>query len=165
MNYSKKQALEIIKALYESDSYCDCPCGCGDEIRLRDAELFYLDDFNEKGREAYEELLRDLKQQRIDLKVRERKMKERPQLTAKAVNIGFILERIAPAFDQFPFERNDCRSLFDPIDYVIFEGMKKKGEVSRIIFTDIKTGAAKLNGHQKQIKSLIEDKKIEFKLY
>jgi predicted Holliday junction resolvase-like endonuclease len=63
----------------------------------------------------------------IDLKERELNMTKRPQLTAKAVNIGFILERIAPAFDHFPFEHNDCRSLFDPIDYVIFEGLNKSG--------------------------------------
>lgn len=92
-------------------------------------------------------------------------MKARPKLTARAVNIGFILERIAPAFTHFPFEHNDCRSLFDPIDYVIFEGLNKKGVVNKIIFTDIKTGAARLNPHQKEIKSLIQNKKVEFKTY
>lgn len=36
------------------------------------------------------------------------------------------------------FDKNDCRSLFDQIDYVIFEGVNKTGNVQRIIFTDIK---------------------------
>ena len=60
---------------------------------------------------------------------------------------------------------NDCRSLFDPIDYIIFEGLHKKGVVSKIIFTDIKTGAARLKNNQKEIKLAIENKKIEFKTY
>lgn len=161
----QKEANEIIETLSEGNFYCECPCGCGEEIKLKDADLFYLNNFSESGKEAQKALLEDLKQQRAELKAREVNMTKRPQTTAKAVNIGFILERIAPAFDNFPFEHNDCRSLFDPIDYVIFEGLNKKGEVTKIIFTDIKTGAARLNNHQKEIKSLIQNKKVEFKLY
>ena len=160
-----KEAKEIISTLASGNFYCECPCGCGEEIQLKDADLFYLDQFSATGKEAQKAMLEDLKQQRVDLKERELNMTKRPQTTAKAVNIGFILERIAPAFDHFPFEHNDCRSLFDPIDYVIFEGLHKKGVVSKIIFTDIKTGAAKLKNNQKEIKNLIESKKVDFKIY
>lgn len=158
-------AKEIIDLLSKSNFYSECPCGCGEEIKLKDADLFYLDDFTKKGESAYKSLITDLKEQRKDLADREKNMKARPQVTAKAVNIGFILERIAPAFSHFPFEHNDCRSLFDPIDYIIFEGLKKGGSVNKIIFTDIKTGNARLNTHQKEIKSLITNKKVDFKLY
>jgi predicted Holliday junction resolvase-like endonuclease len=160
-----KAAAEIIESVSSGNFYCACPCGCGEEIRLKDADLFYLDDFSESGKEARQELLDDLKQQRADLKEREKNMAQRPRLTAKAVNVGFILERIAPAFDHFPFAHNDCRSLFDPIDYVIFEGLNKTGTVNRIIFTDIKTGAARLKNTQKEIKNLIEQKKLKFQTY
>lgn len=162
---SSKEAREIIDTLNSGNFFCVCPCGCGEEIRLKDADLFYLDNFSKRGKEARQALLDDLKQQRIDLKERELNMTKRPQLTAKAVNIGFILERIAPAFDSFPFEHNDCRSLFDPIDYVIFEGLNKKGIVDKIIFTDIKTGAARLKNNQKEIKQIILDKRVTFKTY
>ena len=160
-----KEAKEIINTLASGNFYCECPCGCGEEIQLKDADLFYLDQFSATGKEAQKAMLEDLKQQRVDLKERELNMTKRPQTTAKAVNIGFILERIAPAFDHFPFEHKDCRSLFDPIDYVIFEGLHKKGVVSKIIFTDIKTGAARLKNNQKEIKTLIESKKVDFKIY
>ena len=63
------------------------------------------------------------------------------------------------------FEPGDCRSLFDPIDYVIFEGLSKKRKVERIIFTDIKTGSARLKTNQKEIKELVEKKKVNFDLY
>jgi predicted Holliday junction resolvase-like endonuclease len=162
---NQKEAKEIINTLTGGNFYCECPCGCGEEIKLKDADLFYLDNFSTSGKEAQMKLLEDLKRQRAELKEREKNMTKRPLLTTKAVNIGFILERIAPAFDHFPFDHNDCRSLFDPIDYVIFEGLKKNGVVSKIIFTDIKTGAAKLNMNQKVIKSLIENKKVNFKNY
>lgn len=160
-----KEAKEIINTLETGNFYCECPCGCGEEIKLKDADLFYLDHFSPKGKEARQALLDDLKQQRIDMKERELNMTRRPQLTAKAVNVGFILERIAPTFDCFPFVHNDCRSLFDPIDYIIFEGLSTKGVVDKIIFTDIKTGAARLKNNQKEIKNLIQQKKIDFKTY
>ncbi len=159
------EAKEVIAAICKSGFYCECPCGCGEEIRLQDADLFYLDDFNERGKEAYQNMLDDLKQQRLDLKERAKNMKARPKLTAKAVNIGFILERLAPAFGHFPFVHNDCRSLFDPIDYVIFEGLNNRGVVSKIIFTDIKTGGARLSTTQKEIKTLVQKKKVELKIY
>jgi predicted Holliday junction resolvase-like endonuclease len=160
-----KEAQDIINTLKSGNFYCECPCGCGEEIKLKNANLFYLDDFSTFGKEAQKELLENLKQQRLDLKEREKNMTKRPQLTAKAVNVGFILERIAPAFDHFPFANNDCRSLFDPIDYVIFEGLSKNGVVRKIIFTDIKTGAARLKKNQKEIKTLVENKKVDFKIY
>lgn len=160
-----KVAQEIVDTLKSDNFYCECPCGCGEEIKLKDADLFYLDKFTPSGKEAQKQLLEELKQQRLELKEREKNMTKRPQLTAKAVNVGFILERIAPAFDNFPFEHNDCRSLFDPIDYIIFEGLNKSGVVNKIIFTDIKTGAARLKSNQKEIKILIENKKVNFKTY
>jgi predicted Holliday junction resolvase-like endonuclease len=68
-------------------------------------------------------------------------------------------------FDRFPFEHNDCRYLFDLIDYIIFEGRSKRGVENKIIYTDIKTGAARLKNNQIKIKALIENKKVEFKIY
>lgn len=65
----------------------------------------------------------------------------------------------------FCFEKNDCRSLFDPIDYVIFEGLTKKTSVSKILFVDIKTGKANLTGKQKEIRRLVQDKKVTWDTY
>jgi predicted Holliday junction resolvase-like endonuclease len=164
-NNNYKEAKGVIKTLSENKFYCECPCGCGEEILLKDANLFYLDDFPPEAEEIYKEMLEEQKRQRLELKEKERNMSIKSEGGAMAVNIGFILERIAPTFKTFPFEHNDCRSLFDPIDYVIFEGLNKKGVVSKIIFTDIKTGDAKLKKNQKEIKSLIQNKKVDFKVY
>ncbi len=65
----------------------------------------------------------------------------------------------------FRFNSNDCRSLFDPIDYIIFEGLSAKGKVERILFTDIKTGNARLNNHQKEIRSVIAKKRLLWDVY
>jgi predicted Holliday junction resolvase-like endonuclease len=65
----------------------------------------------------------------------------------------------------FRFDRNDCRSLFDPIDYIIFEGLNKRRSVSKILFMEIKTGKARLNDHQKEIRSLVERKRVSWDTY
>jgi len=160
-----QEAQEIISLLETNRFYAVCPCGCGEEILLRDANLFFLDDFNDAGKDAFKGLLEGIKDQKKELKKREKQMSVKSETTAKAVNLGFIIERLAPTLKDFPFEHYDCRSLFDPIDYVIFEGLHKKGVVTKIIFTDIKTGNAKLNPHQKEIKELINCKKVVFRGY
>jgi predicted Holliday junction resolvase-like endonuclease len=65
----------------------------------------------------------------------------------------------------FRFNRNDCRSLFDPIDYLIFEGLSEKETVSRILFMEVKTGGSALKSTQKQIRSLVRSKKVSMSVY
>ena len=43
--------------------------------------------------------------------------------------------------------------------------LHRKGKVEKIIFADIKTGEAKLNKTQKQIRDAVSNKKVNFKLY
>lgn len=162
---SYQEAQQLIKSLEDNRFYTECPCGCGNEILLKDAGLFYLDDFNDIGMEAYKKMLEDIKTQKKELKMREKQMSAKSEIAAQSVNIGFIMERLAPTLKSFPFEHYDCRSLFDPIDYVIFEGLHKKGAVSRIIFTDIKTGNARLKSSQKEIKELVNNKKVNMRVY
>jgi len=163
MSLSKK-AKDIIRTLETEDFYIQCPC-CDEPVPLRKAGLFYLDEFTADAKEVYHELKQALKDREKELKEQRKAIPQKSQVGAKAVNIGFILERLAPTMQGFRFDRNDCRSLFDPIDYVIFEGLSKKGAVSKIVFSDIKTGAAKLSKKQKEIKTLVEKKKIGWDTY
>lgn len=160
-----QEAQKVIRLLEENRFYTECPCGCGEEILLRDANLFFLDDFSDVGKEAYKKLLEDVKSQKKELKKREKQMSSKSEIAAQSVNIGFIMERLAPTLKSFPFEHYDCRSLFDPIDYVIFEGLHKRGVVSKIVFTDIKTGNAKLKANQKEIKELVNNRKVTLRVY
>jgi predicted Holliday junction resolvase-like endonuclease len=122
-----------------------------------------LDDFTGEAREAHETVRKELALQAETVKKRRGTMSLTSEVGAKAVNIGFILERLAPAMKGFRFSRNDCRSLFDPIDYVIFEGLDAKGVVSRIIFADIKTGGSRLKSVQREIRSAVESGKWKWK--
>jgi predicted Holliday junction resolvase-like endonuclease len=160
----KDKAKKIIRTLNDRGFYAECPC-CEEPVRLSNCGLFYLDHFTPEAKGIYDALQAELRTRATQLKKHRKQITETSEVGAKAVNIGFILERLAPSMSAFRFHRNDCRSLFDPIDYLIFEGLSKTGAVSRIFFADIKTGGSSLKPHQKEIRSLVESKKVALETY
>lgn len=155
---------EIIKTLKAGNFYLECP-NTNEEVAVKTLQLFDNDNFTEEAIEIYQQHLDDI----IATKERLKKLKNigatKSESGAHSVNIGFILERLAPTMGSFRFKHNDCRSLFDPIDYIIFEGLSQKGRVDKIFFIDIKTGNARLNKRQKEIKTVINSKKVNFKKF
>lgn len=96
------------------------------------------------------------------LKELRRERQEKParvERAAASVNIGKIVEKIIPSFAGFPYQRGDCRALFEPIDYVIFQGLCRNNPV-KIEIVDVKTGAAKLTSGQRGIRDAIEAGKV-----
>ena len=161
---SRSSAQTIIRELQTNGYYALCPC-CDQPIRLKDTSLFYLDNFTPPALELYNKRMEEIQDRKRELKEEKSKITHTSKIGAKSVNIGFILERLAPTLREFRFDRNDCRSLFDPIDYLIFDGLSKQGMVSKLYFIDIKTGDARLKKNQKEIRSLIERKKVEWNTY
>jgi predicted Holliday junction resolvase-like endonuclease len=160
----KNEAKEIIKMLGKDNFYAECPC-CGESIQLKKAGLFYLNDFTPEAEALYNQRIAEIKTREKELKEERKKIKERSEVGAKTVNIGFILERLAPSLKHFKFNKNDCRSLFEPIDYLIFEGLSQKRTVTKLLFVDIKTGESRLKSIQKEIKNCIEHKKVALDTY
>lgn len=158
------EANRIISLLESKNYFAICPC-CNETIPLKKSGLFFLEDFTDRGQELYNDYMTQLKEREKELKERKKSISIKSEKGAKAVNIGFILERIAPSMKDFKFEHNDCRSIFDPIDYIIFEGLNKYGIVNKIIFSDIKTGKASLTKKQKEIRDLVLRKKVAWDTY
>lgn len=161
---SAKKAEEIIRTLTANRFYAECPC-CGEPILLKDAGLFYLDDFSPDAEKLYQQKLGECKIREKELREKRKTISRRSETATETVNIGFILERIVPSMKDFQFDHNDCRSLFDPIDYIIFEGLSKKNSVSKILFAEIKTGKANLTKKEKGIRNLVEDKRVVWDTY
>jgi predicted Holliday junction resolvase-like endonuclease len=141
--------------------YGTCP-HCGDEFRLGSAHLFSLKgDFPEQALARISAMKADLKEQREVLRDMKHRMTTRSQVTAESVNLGKILEKIAPSFNGFHFATRDCRSLLEPVDYLIFSGLHQKGEVESVTFLDVKSGSARLTKSQKAIAGLVERGRVE----
>ncbi len=163
MNFAKR-AREIIRILEQNSFYAECPC-CGETMLLKNAGLFYFDDFTSDAKRLYQKRLEEIKERERSIIESIEKSLQRSEVGAKAVNIGLILERIAPSMKEFCFNHNDCRSLFEPIDYIIFDGLNNNGFVNKILFVEIKTGSSRLSKIQKVIRDSVENKQVVWDTY
>lgn len=76
------------------------------------------------------------------------------------VTIGKTVENLVPGFDDFPYRAEDCRLLFEPIDFIAFNGLSAHA-VTSVDFIEIKTGSAQLSKVQRQIRDAVQDHKVE----
>lgn len=155
----------ILKALASDKKlYGECP-NCEGSFPLAKAHLFYGEPTSGPGLDVVERWKEQLASGREELSNQKKKAKERSTRAVFSVNIGLYLEKIAPALPGFSYDCHDCRALFDPIDYIVFEGLTKKKRVESIQVIDIKTGGSQLKEHQRQIKDAIEKKRVEWQTY
>ena len=79
----------------------------------------------------------------------------------KAIEVGFgkTIEKIIHLHKDFNVPLEDCRFLAEPLDVIVFNG-SSKNNVEHITFMEIKTGAARLNDHQKMIRDAIQDHNV-----
>jgi hypothetical protein len=56
------------------------------------------------------------------------------------------------------------RFVGDPVDFVVFDGLSD-GYVHRVVFVEVKTGNAELNGNERRVKSAVIDRCVEWELF
>lgn len=119
-----------------------------------DNELGALDDrWKDKVSTAVErQLLKTVRQIRKDAIAR-----------ARVGQLGKTLEKIAPMFPGFGHHPYDVRPVFDPVDFVVFDGYFQ-GAVTNITFVEFKTGQSRLSKIQDSIRAAIEKKRVRFEL-
>jgi predicted Holliday junction resolvase-like endonuclease len=140
--------------------YAQCP-NCQDEFRLADADLFdATKPLSGRALQRLDELRQGVREQREDFAKRKLRADQHTQVVAEAVNIGKVVEKIAPSLPGFPVSPGDCRSLLEPIDYLVFKGLAATGKVDALIFVDVKSGNARLSKRQKTIRDLVECGKV-----
>lgn len=154
--------IRILKS--DKNLYGECP-SCGGSFQLAEAEFFYGDRFTPRAQEKLDEWMKDLDERTKELGEKRKKAKERATKAALSVNVGKVIEKIVPALPCFKYNSQNCRGLFDPIDFIYFDGLTENGKVDFIRIIDLKTGRAWLNEHQKQIKNAIEKRKVEWEVY
>ena len=154
---------DLIINLLSSRLFAECPCG--GEFKIADAVLFDgTKDFPKEAIEKQEELKQQLVERQKDLEKRRKLATEKAEKTSAAVNIGKSLEKVLPVAKDFKWMAPDTKILGDPIDLLIFNGLSN-GKVNSISFVEVKSGAARLNGHQKSIRDAIEDRKVSYGVF
>jgi predicted Holliday junction resolvase-like endonuclease len=78
-----------------------------------------------------------------------------------AITAGKVHEQLLPYLPEFPFNPKDVRFLGSPIDLVVFDGLAE-GQVRRIVFVEVKTGAAELTARERDVRDAVEDGAVEW---
>lgn len=149
----------------------ECP-HCNEEFPVKNGKLFSMYD---NYPQAVEKIIRarfesaneskgDLRERRKELSENRKKKPEKITTSAQGSNFGKIAEQIVPAFLTFPYAQNECRPLFEPIDYIVFTGLARKRQVESIKFVDVKTGDARLSKGQRQIRDRVIAGRIKHKV-
>jgi predicted Holliday junction resolvase-like endonuclease len=79
-----------------------------------------------------------------------------------AVTTGKVYEQLLPYFPDFPFNPKDVRFLGSPVDFVVFEGLSD-GQVSRVVFVEIKTGTADLSSRERRVREAVRERRVEWR--
>jgi len=140
----------------------ECPC-CGEAFPLKSAGLFSMYEttplsamqiIRDRQKGAVD-LLQDAKERKKQLALDRKRKPLKVSVSTEATNFGQHCEQIIPAFSEFPYKQGDCRILFKPIDYILFEGLSRGGSVEAIKFVEFKTGGGSLGQKQRQIRNCV----------
>ncbi len=80
---------------------------------------------------------------------------------SRLVTIGKVTEHVAPFFPQFHYNPKDARFIGSPLDLLVFDGLDE-GNLRKIVFVGVKTGADNLNADERSIQKAIQQKLVEF---
>lgn len=78
-----------------------------------------------------------------------------------AVTAGKVHEQLIPYLPMFHYNPKDVRFLGSPIDLVIFDGLAE-GELRRIVFVEVKTGASGLTLRERCVRDVIDAGDVEW---
>jgi len=154
---------QLITDLKASNLVAECP-SCQGEFELSDTLLFDgMKQFPEKAEEKKSGLLQELDERKKELE--KKKVSADVKAEEKAISVGFgkIIEKFIPAYKNLKLEFRECRPLYDPIDLIVFDGLNKR-TVDFITFLEIKSGKSRLNTHQRMIRDIINEGKVNLKV-
>jgi predicted Holliday junction resolvase-like endonuclease len=80
---------------------------------------------------------------------------------SRAVTVGKVQEQLLPLLPEFPFNPKDARFLGSPVDFLVFDGLDS-GSLSRVVFVEVKTGAATLSTRERQLRDAILARRVEW---
>ncbi|MEK6792670.1 MAG: Holliday junction resolvase-like protein [Nanoarchaeota archaeon] len=80
---------------------------------------------------------------------------------SRAVLAGNFSEQLAPYLPDFPFNPSECKFIGKPVDFIVFHGLDEKN-VTGVSFVEVKSGKSRLSETEKSVKSVIENKNVNW---
>ena len=85
---------------------------------------------------------------------------------AISTGLGKVMQNVLPYYKDFDSQVSlaDCRFIAAQLDIIVFDGASNN-YIKNITFMDAKTGAAKLEKNQRQIRDAVNDGKVRLELF
>lgn len=80
---------------------------------------------------------------------------------SQAVTVGKVHEQLVPYLPDFHWNPKDVRFLGSPVDLVVFDGLSD-GAVRRVVFVEVKTGAATLSPRERRVRDVVRSRAVEW---
>lgn len=90
--------------------------------------------------------------------------KKQAIIQSRAIIGGQFSEQLAPYFPDFNYLPTECKFIGKPIDFLVFKGMDDKN-IEEVIFVEIKSGKSKISQQEKNLKKVIENKRVSWMEY
>ena len=138
-----------------------CPL-CGEIFRLSEIKISYKRKF---PIDWYDKLLAEgekLDEREMKLEETLRIIREKATERARRVLLPKLLRKVDPLFTSLGYFPQDAKAIFDPIDFVVFDGMNRDENVRRIVFMDHQTENRDQRIIQKSIEKTIEKERYEW---
>jgi predicted Holliday junction resolvase-like endonuclease len=138
-----------------------CPL-CGEIFRLSDIKISYRRKFPV---DWYDELLAEeekIAERESKLEEKLEGIREKATEHARRVLLPKLLRKVDPLFTSLGYFPQDVKAIFDPIDFVVFDGMNRAEKVKRVVFMDQQTENREQRMIQKSMEKTIEKERYEW---
>ena len=163
----------ILEQLQKSNLIAQCP-NCQGEFQLSKTILFDgTKQFPPKAEKKKLTLTEGLDEQNQEIKDRLDALKKfkisvdkTSEARAISTGLGKVMQNVLPYYKDFDSQVSlaDCRFIAAQLDIIVFEGASNN-DIKNITFMDAKTGAAKLDKNQRQIRDAVNDGKVRLELF
>ena len=136
---------------------CLCPC-CGEIVRVSDLHLQYRDEAPQTWLDEYESKLRDLGERLAEFDEQKSEIRKEAIARGRRRVIETVNMCIDDSISCLDFDPYDIKSLFSPIDFVVFNGMNHGKELDDIVFL----GTKSRDKIRKSLQKTINDENYDF---
>jgi predicted Holliday junction resolvase-like endonuclease len=124
-------------------------------FRLSEVELFYIPD-------RKKDFLGELRKKESELGQRINDERTDAIKRSRASLMGSLFETVRPFLPGFNHHPGDLRGIWDPVDFISFNGLASGREVESISFVEVKAGRSNLSGVERSIREAVQHGKVTF---
>jgi predicted Holliday junction resolvase-like endonuclease len=144
--------IDVMRATDQIAGYCP---SCHELFRMSEVELFYIPD-------RKKDFLTELRKKQLELDEQIGTEREDAIKRSRSSLMGKLFETVRPFLPEFSHHPGDLRSIWNPIDFVSFNGLALNRCVESITFVEVKSGRSSLTGVERSVREAVEQGKVSF---